>query len=189
LQPNKPQAPQKPPVTGFSKALVYPISPRENFYIAAGFLDSFKDGYPKDRLGRIQYHTGADYNLKTGGDSDLGQPIFAIADGVVSYAAGVAGAGWGNLVQIEHPQFGVWSRYAHLQKILVKQGQRVRAGQQIGTLGKSGLQPFAHLHFDIQTVNRGARFWGATDLKTVKAIHADPDPWLKNRGAVSLGDE
>lgn len=170
-----------------SKAVVYPISPRNKFYIAAGFLEHYPK-YPKDRLGRVQYHTGADYNLSTGGDSDLGQPVFAVADGVVTYAGFVPGVGWGNLVQLEHMQFGVWTRYAHLLKILVKPGQQVKAGQLIGKLGKSGFQPYAHLHFDVSVVNPGARAWFVTDPSAVKKTYVDPDQWLKNRNAVSLGD-
>jgi murein DD-endopeptidase MepM/ murein hydrolase activator NlpD len=170
-----------------SNTVVYPVAGLARWYIAAGFLQHFPD-YPKDLLGRVQYHTGLDYNLKTGGDTDLGKPFVAMADGYVVEASR-SNVGFGNLLVIEHPQFGTWSRYGHSNGFAkgLEKGDLVRAGEIIGYIGKSGTT-FAHLHFDIMLEWRGARFWGATSLTTVKKVYADTLPWLKNHKAADVGD-
>lgn len=183
---NKP-VPNKPNIT-LSKTVVYPVSYLPRWYIAAGYLAHFPN-YPKDSLGRVQYHTGLDYNLKTGGNTDLGMPVYAIADGYVRDASSSVLAGFGNVLVIEHPQFGAWSRYAHLNGFAkgLEKGELVRAGEIIGYVGKSGTT-LAHLHFDIMLEWRGARFWGASSLVTVKKVYADTLLWLKNRKANDVGD-
>ncbi|WP_051304037.1 M23 family metallopeptidase [Calidithermus chliarophilus] len=101
-------------------------------------------------------HTGVDLNgpvqPRFGADSDLGQPVHAITDGEVVFAGPAGGndQSWGNLVVIWHPGPAVWTRSAHLRDVLVRKGQCVSAGQQIGTVGKgyNGRWP-AHLHFDV----------------------------------------
>ncbi len=106
------------------------------------------------------WHPGEDWNGRGGGDTDLGDPIYAISHGrVVEF--GDYPPSWGNIVLIEHalPDGSrVWSQYAHLDRILVKRvGQTVRRGQQIGTMGKGAKTDkyprgrwIAHLHFEIR---------------------------------------
>ncbi len=95
------------------------------------------------------YHTGVDYNGIGGGDSDLGDPVSAIADGLVLFA-GRPSEGWGNVVILGHrlPNGDkiIQSYYAHLQRRMVLVGEMVSRGQQIGTVGGSP----AHLHFEIR---------------------------------------
>jgi murein DD-endopeptidase MepM/ murein hydrolase activator NlpD len=55
---------------------------------------------------------------------------------------------WGEVVAIEHAN-GLRSLYAHLDKRLVKEGERVAAGQQIGTSGASGKVTGPHLHMEV----------------------------------------
>jgi murein DD-endopeptidase MepM/ murein hydrolase activator NlpD len=55
---------------------------------------------------------------------------------------------WGELVAIEHAN-GLRSLYAHLDKRLVKEGERVTAGQQLGTAGASGKATGPHLHMEV----------------------------------------
>jgi murein DD-endopeptidase MepM/ murein hydrolase activator NlpD len=117
------------------------------------------DGYYKARGLRLREprHYGEDWNGRTGGDSDLGDPVYAIADGIVTLAANLRG-GWGNVVLTRHayrdPSSGqvkyIDTLNGHLDKIMVSQGQLVKRGQQIGTIGSnSGMYP-AHLHFEIR---------------------------------------
>jgi len=75
------------------------------------------------RWGRM--HKGTDFAAA------LGTPIYATADGVVISAGW--GQGYGKLVKIQHA-FGIETRYAHMSKILVKVGQRVSRGDQIGAI-------------------------------------------------------
>lgn len=116
-------------------------------------------GYYKARGLRLRSprHFGEDWNGRSGGDSDLGDPVYAIGDGIVTLAANLR-KGWGNVVLTRHayrdPASGqirfIDTLNAHLDRILVKQGQQIKRGQQIGTIGSNfGMYP-AHLHFEIR---------------------------------------
>ena len=117
------------------------------------------DGYYKSRGLRLRapQHFGEDWNGRAGGDSDLGDPVYAIADGVVTFAYNVRG-GWGNVVLTRHayrdPASGqvkyIDTLNGHLDRIMVRVGEQVKRGQQIGTIGTNfGMYP-AHLHFEIR---------------------------------------
>lgn len=116
-------------------------------------------GYYKARGMRLRspQHFGEDWNGRGGGDSDLGDPIYTMGDGVVTFAYDVK-TGWGNVVIIRHayrdPASGQVkycdSLYGHLNTILTKVGARVKRGQQIGTMGGNrGMYP-VHLHFEVR---------------------------------------
>jgi len=76
-----------------------------------------------------------------------GTPIYAVNGGKVVIAGGPFG-GAGIMVKIEHP--GGWiTRYLHLNEVLVKKGANVTRGQQIGTMGNTGIGTGAHLHFEV----------------------------------------
>lgn len=91
------------------------------------------------RWGRL--HKGIDIG------ASYGAPIFAVADGVVTYA-GPEG-GYGRLVTIRH-KGGVVTAYGHMSRYAVRSGQRVRAGQVIAYVGSAGLSTGAHLHFEVR---------------------------------------
>lgn len=77
-----------------------------------------------------------------------GEPFYAAADGVVVYAASDL-KGYGNMAILRHAE-GWMTAYAHAQKLLVKENERVRQGQQIGIVGKSGSVREAQLHFGLR---------------------------------------
>lgn len=117
------------------------------------------DGFYKARGLRLRspQHFGEDWNGRSGGDSDLGAPVYAVADGIVTLAANLR-AGWGNVVLTRHayrdPSTGqvkyIDTLNGHLHQIMVKAGEAVKRGQQIGTIGNnSGMYP-AHLHFEMR---------------------------------------
>ena len=117
------------------------------------------DGYYKARGLRLRqpYHFGEDWNGRAGGDSDYGDPVYAIADGVVTLAGNLRG-GWGNVVMTRHAYRDTKSGEvkfvdtlkAHLSKITVKLGDKIKRGQLIGNIGSnSGMYP-AHLHFEMR---------------------------------------
>lgn len=83
--------------------------------------------------------------------SSEGTPIYAIEDGEV-LKAGPA-AGYGNLVTIKHTinNKTAQSIYGHLESVVVKVGDKVVEGQQIGTMGHEGNADGNHLHFAINT--------------------------------------
>jgi murein DD-endopeptidase MepM/ murein hydrolase activator NlpD len=116
-------------------------------------------GYYKSRGLRLRSpaHYGEDWNGRGGGNTDIGLPVYAIADGIVTFSANVRGA-WGNVVLTRHayrdPASGkvkyIDTLNGHLDRIMVKLGQTVKRGQQIGTIGtNSGMYP-AHLHFEMR---------------------------------------
>lgn len=97
-------------------------------------------------------HLGEDWNSVKGGNSDLGDPIYNIADGYVKEAKNYGG-GWGNVIRIVHylPNSNkVESLYAHCDTIFIKEKQWVRKGDKIGTIGTANGAYFAHLHFEMR---------------------------------------
>lgn len=90
------------------------------------------------RSGRM--HTGTDYKQQ------LGDPIYAAWDGVVRMAKN-GYYGYGNIVVIRHEN-GLETFYAHLSKVMVGPNQVVKAGDQIGTAGRTGRASTVHLHFE-----------------------------------------
>lgn len=112
-------------------------------------------GYHKARGFTPFGHLGEDWDGDGGGDTDLGDPVYSIGNGIVVFAADVF-LGWGNVVIVRHSYVEngqpacVDSLYGHLDKILVKPGDVVVRGQNIGTVGTAhGIYP-AHLHFEIR---------------------------------------
>ena len=93
-------------------------------------------------------HSGTDLNWGSGND-DLGKDCKAMAAGTVVYSDLPASSGWGNMIVIHHPQFNIWTRYAHLQDRLINVGDQVNEGQLIGHVGNSGGNWSAHLHWDV----------------------------------------
>lgn len=80
--------------------------------------------------------------------SDKGTPIYASHHGVVSYN-GREFKGYGKMVLVEGEN-GWATIYAHLDKTLVKEGQKLRQGDIIGLMGKTGRVTGVHLHFEIR---------------------------------------
>jgi len=123
----------------------FPVGPPD----ASGYYDAQPFG--------ANDHLGNDWNGNGGGDTDLGDPVHAIAAGVVSVASD-HGGGWGNVVRVVHAcgeapgpeSHELESLYAHLDTIEVRAGQRVRRGERIGTIGTAGGQYRAHLHLELR---------------------------------------
>jgi len=115
------------------------------------------DSYYKARGFYPNGHLGEDWNGKGGGNTDLGDPIYSIAHGVVVYSEDYK-QGWGNVVIIRHAyrekngQINfIDSLYGHLLKRMVRKGDRVRRGEQIGTMGRGPYNMYlCHLHFEIR---------------------------------------
>jgi murein DD-endopeptidase MepM/ murein hydrolase activator NlpD len=84
----------------------------------------------------------------------VGTPVVAAAPGIV-VTAGWNSGGYGNLVEIQHPD-GSLTLYAHNNRILVRQGQEVAQGQQISEMGSTGRSTGPHCHFEMHPNGRGA---------------------------------
>jgi hypothetical protein len=124
------------PVDGFD----FPVGPPD----AVGYRDAtpFKE----------DDHLGSDWNGLGGGNTDLGDPVYSAADGVVTFSSD-EGGGWGKVVRIASCVQGnqeVEALYAHFETVTVTKGMRVKRGQQIGTIGTANGQYLAHLHFEMR---------------------------------------
>ena len=102
--------------------------------------DSFRftSGFGR-RWGRL--HAGTDFA------GAHGTPIYATADGVVTFAGWQSG--YGRVVKIQH-EFGIETRYAHNSKLYVKKGQRVSRGDRISAMGNTGRSTGTHLHYEVR---------------------------------------
>ncbi len=111
-------------------------------------------------------HMGDDWNGVGGGNSDLGDPIYAIADGLVVYSYDY-GSDWGEVIIIRHKYRNskgeidyVDSFYGHVQNRQVKLGESVRRGEQIAEIGNNNGMYLAHLHLEIRkNIQIGIETW------------------------------
>lgn len=92
------------------------------------------------------FHPGLDI------DGEIGDPVYPIENGVVQTRE-FSKVGYGNSVIVDH-QNGLKSRYAHLSKINVKEGDEVNTKTQIGNLGNTGRSTGPHLHLEIYKNDR-----------------------------------
>lgn len=152
--------PEVPVADGFDPPVGRPDRPWVGYRNAAGLADP---GYFESFNA---WHPGEDWNGVGGGNTDLGDPVLAIGHGLVRAARWGKGT-WGNIVLVEHrlpDGTPIWSQYAHLDRMLVEEGQAVTRGQQLGTIGR-GNPPagatdwFAHLHFEIRKTKQDFDNW------------------------------
>jgi murein DD-endopeptidase MepM/ murein hydrolase activator NlpD len=76
-----------------------------------------------------------------------GAPVYAPADALVEFAG--TQPGYGRVVVLDHGE-GVKTRYAHLSRVLVRTGERVRGGSRIAAVGSSGRSTGPHLHYAVK---------------------------------------
>ncbi len=104
--------------------------------------------------GQLAMHEGIDFEV------DAGTAVHAAAGGVVRYAG--HHPQYGNLVEIDHGN-DLSTRYAHLSKILVRTGEIVMRGHEVGLSGSTGRATGPHLHFEVR----------------YKGVALNPDRFLK----------
>ena len=117
-----------------------------------------------DYMYPLGYHLGDDWTAIGGGNNDCGDPVYAVANGEVSFAQDVYGV-WGNIAMIRHDNVDgtgtITSYYSHLDEMYVSLGQEVCKGDVIGTIGDNHGNYYCHLHFEIRMGDRtevGAAF-------------------------------
>lgn len=140
-------SPIKPSLSGDE---FIPLKRANHFNFPVGPPDA--EGYYNAQPFGKNNHLGDDWNAITGGNTDLGDPIHAVGNGVVVFAEDLGG-GWGNVIRIIHHLVDgsyVESLYAHCDEISVEVGDQVEIGMQIGTIGDAQGQYYAHLHFEIR---------------------------------------
>lgn len=158
----------KPDTIPVASGFDYPVGEKTGFekgwngkndkgwYVGQSFLEPF-------------YHPGEDWNGRGGGNTDFGQPVYAVAEGRVVFAENCFH--WGNMLLIAHrlPDGQiVLTLYAHLKDMPVKTGDIVQRRQQVGTVGRGyrdATYKAAHLHFEIRKGNMACfpvTFWPRT---------------------------
>jgi len=110
------------------------------------------------------FHAGAAMHPGIDLAGSYGTPIYATADGTV-LRAGWNSGGYGNLVEIDHGR-GITTRYGHMSAVLVRAGDHITRGQQIGRMGSTGRSTGNHLHYEVRIDGRAVNpipFMKSTD--------------------------
>ncbi|MFC0813071.1 DUF5930 domain-containing protein [Paracoccus panacisoli] len=112
----------------------------ESLPLAMPVQDAFRYTSPFGRRWG-QMHKGVDMA------GPVGTPVYATADGVVTFAGWQNG--YGRIIIVRHP-FGLETRYPHLNAIRVEVGQEVARGERVGDMGNSGRSTGSHLHYEVR---------------------------------------
>lgn len=104
-------------------------------------------GYRTDPFYKVQkMHGGIDFS------APIGTHIYCSGDGVVEKVT-TGNSGYGNNIVVNHG-YGYKTRYAHLSKAHVKEGQKVKRGEYIADVGNSGKSTAPHLHYEVIKNNK-----------------------------------
>jgi hypothetical protein len=121
--------------------------PRDRHYVTSQFWSTriyqryeIKDGKKITHPSETRYHRGVDFR------GSRGEPVYALADGRVVLAEKMYYEG--NFTVINHGN-RIFSHYMHQDSIIVKEGQFVRGGEKIGTVGTTGVSTGPHLHVSL----------------------------------------
>ncbi len=126
----------------------------DGFDFPVGFSDA-KGYYNAQKFGKNN-HLGEDWNGNGGGNTDMGDPVYAASNGYVSFSDDIGG-GWGYVIRIIHHLKDTTKRkyvetlYAHLESPKPKEGDFVKRGQKIGEMGNINGLYYAHLHFELRS--------------------------------------
>ena len=154
------------------------MSTRRSFLRAPLEYTRLSSGFSYRRLhpiyNTVRPHLGVDYAAATG------TPVWAASDGTVTFAG--TNGGFGRMVTIRHPN-GVTTSYAHLSRILVNVGARVKQREPIGRVGMTGTATGPHLDYRM-TINGQNVNPGTQRLDPPKPI----GPRLKNAYMASIVD-
>jgi murein DD-endopeptidase MepM/ murein hydrolase activator NlpD len=115
---------------------VYP----EGRPVQAGWISSYFGSRSDPFTGYSAVHKGVDFA------GPQGTQVSSVAAGLVTYAG--ERAGYGQMVEINHGN-GLATRYCHNERLLVKQGDMVRKGQEVALMGSTGHSTGPHLHFEV----------------------------------------
>ncbi len=154
------------------------MSTRRSFLRAPLQFTRLSSGYTTARLhpiyNTVRPHLGVDYAAPTGTD------VWAVSDGTVTFAG--TNGGFGRMVTIRHPN-GATTSYAHLSRILVNVGARVKQREPIGRVGMTGTATGPHLDYRMTVNGRNV------NPRTQRLDPPKPiDPSLKNAYMASIVD-
>ena len=159
-------------IIAVSKSLAYPV---------AGSNSRIKDLWGASRGGGIRRHKGIDIHARRG------TPVVAVCDGVIVEKDHTLIGG--KTLWLRSGEHGWKAYYAHLDKQYVREGQYVKKGQVIGTIGNTGnaRSTPSHLHFGIASskgwVNPYPYVKHATKVSAPKAAKKSPSKRTKNKNS------
>ncbi len=153
------------------------------WYDATGFARFYT------ATGAGAYHTGADLNLAKNADANV--LIYAAGDGIVTTCRYFNV--WGNIIVIEHyptPELKrYYTRYAHMDTVLVREGQVVKRGDSIARVGSANGRYSHHLHFDVShttILKTKPNHWPGVNLKELQINYLDPVAFLLSNKRYTL---
>ena len=120
---------------------IQPVANKDLKYTASGYGRRIDPIYKT-----IKFHHGMDFSANTG------TPVYATGNGTVTTSG--RQSGYGLTIEIDHG-FDYQTLYAHLSKIMVKRGQKVKRGEIIGLVGSTGKSTGPHLHYEV--INKGRK--------------------------------
>ena len=150
----------------------------------------FRVWYTNSSTGNESWHPGVDLNNnRPKWDADNGAELYAVANGTITFA-GFLNV-WGNVIvlRVDDPTMQGrphWFRYGHNGEMLVKEGDIVKKGQVIATVGRDALGGAAHCHFDCvytDILESKPWHWPGQDVSVVDEHYLDPGVFLTNVGA------
>ena len=147
--------------TPTATSFIHPLGSTE------GAFSYSAQGFKEANAARGGAHLGEDYNGIGGENTDKGDPVHAVADGLVVYT-GTPSPSWGKVVILAHKLPDgqiIQSFYAHLLSSQVRYGQLIAQGKVLGQVGDAGGTYLAHLHFELMggsSVQAGDAGYGDT---------------------------
>lgn len=112
-----------------------------SIYPARGWITSYYGPRKSPVSGRLKMHEGLDIG------ANKGTPIIAPADGMVTFSG--TKAGFGKFVQIDHG-YGIETIFGHASNLFVDEGEIVKRGHKIASVGNTGLSTGSHLHYEVR---------------------------------------
>lgn len=170
--------PEPPAIVAIADEFAYPIGTSRSVTQARDKSDEWFNALDFG----VDNHLGEDWNKNSGGNTDCGEPVYAAAKGVITYAED-AGPGWGNVVIITHAlpnRSKVQTLYGHLQEIKRSSGT-VAKRELIGTIGNANGKYLCHLHFELRESTSPSWDRAGAGYSTDRDGWLDPSDFIDQR--------
>jgi|JI6StandDraft_1071083.scaffolds.fasta_scaffold08489_4 hypothetical protein len=142
-------------------------------------------GYYNAQAFQVNNHLGDDWNGRGGGNTDFGDTVFAVSNGMITQSVQFFG-GWGKVVRqaclIKEKEI-VEVLYAHCDQLFVSKGDFVVKGQPIGTIGNAEGKYLAHLHLEIRDAPGNSLGQGYSNMTTG---YFDPTLFIKRHRKIGV---